>query len=241
MRTISLVAVLVIATAVVAVPVSKTRMQHRLAAKDPPPAPPVLSSSFHAKYKIYGLDFHFKWLPHISNWFNQISHIIDGEAWQNIDGQGHVSIKTVTTPVGAGNLITGAMTQWWVPNHGWTLKGGHCTKDAVNTQLVIPGDVLVKGGKYIGVQDIYLIHPDPRPPTPNTGGRYRVDRWDATLPNGEGTVTYYLLHGTTTPIISHYMLKGKPPVYAQYDFVNPGVNPPEVYLAPRECTAAATF
>jgi len=250
MRAVAVLALLIVVVS--AIPVSKQKLALQAKARNPdaaagaapsavgPPHPkaPVLSSSFHTKYSIYLLNAHIPFMPHTSGWINGHSKLIDGEAWQNIAPTGLVTIKTHSKPSLIGSVLTPETTQTWVENHGWTEKAGVCTKDAKNDQLVIPGDVLTKSGVFKGVKNIFPPHAvtDPKP---NADGSYTVAEWFATLPNNEGTVTYYLLGTSTTPIMSHYSLTGKPPVFAQYDFVTPVVNPPATYLPSAICVAAS--
>jgi len=236
MRAVAVLALLIVVVS--AIPVSKQKLALQAKSRDPPPKAPVLSSNFHTKYSIYLLNAHIPIMPLVSGWINQHTKLVDGEAWQNIGPTGLVTIKTVTTPSTLGGLIAKAETQTWVETHGWTEKLGACTRDAVNSQLVIPGDVLTKSGVFKGVKNIFPPHAV-NDPKPNPDGTYTVSEWFATLPNNEGTVTYYLLGSTTTPIMSHYVLTGKPPVFAQYEFVTPVVNPPATYLPSATCAAVA--
>jgi len=204
------------------------------------PNAPILAGSFHTAYSIYALHMEQSLLPDLSNLLDRASRLLDGEAWQNIDAAGQITIKTVTTPSLIGRAITAPMTQTWVKDHGWTQKGSVCTRDAVNAQLVIPGTILRDSGVFVGTQNIKTIKPQANP-KPQADGTYKVDRWDATLPNGAGSVSYYLLNGVTpvTPLMSHYVLKGKPAVWAQYTFFMPGENPEAAYEPTPQCAAAA--
>lgn len=255
MRAAVVCVALALVAAVAAVPVSHHRLQKIAAAgalqaqSQARVTPPALSGSFHVQYSIYGLNTenaklidaaHMPVLSAVANWFDKLTHLLDGEAWQNIDAAGAVTIKTITTPRGLGTVIVPASTSTWVVDHGWTEQKGTCAADTVNSQLVIPGDVLQKTGKFMGTKKIKTFKPQ-AVPAPDSDGTYTVDQWDATLPNGEGSVSYYLLHGVAhpTPIMSHYLLKGKPPAWAQYTAFQPVVNPPAIYAPSAVCQAAA--
>jgi len=205
----------------------------------PIPAAPALSGSFHTKYSIFLFNMLKPLLPMVSNFIDKASKLMDGECWQNTNPDGTVTIKTITTPSTVGSILTKAMTQTWVKTKGWTEKAGQCTKDAANTQLVIPGDILTKTGKFRATRQLTPILPVVGgPQAAAKDGSYTVDEWDASL-GAEGTVTYYIYHGTTTPLMSHYMLKGKPPVWAQYIGFTAGANPDAVYTPSAACAAAA--
>jgi len=237
MRAVAVLVLLIVAVS--AIPVSKQKLALQAKTRDPQPTAPILSSSFHAKYSIYLLNAHIPLMPHVSGWINQHSKLVDGEAWQNIGPTGLVTIKTYTKPSTVGSLIAKEQTQTWVENHGWTeIVGGACTKDIKNDQLVIAGDILKQTGVFKGTHNLFppIAVTDPKP---NPDGSYTVSEWFATLPDGAGTVTYYLLGASTTPLFSHYSLKGKPAVFAQYAFVTPGTNPPATYLPSPACVAAA--
>jgi len=205
----------------------------------PVPAAPALSGSFHTKYSIFLFNMLNPLLPLVSNFIDKASKLMDGECWQNTNSDGSVTIKTITTPSTVGSILTKAMTQTWVKTKGWTEKAGQCTKDAANTQLVIPGDILTKTGKFRATRQLKPILPVVGgPQAPAKDGSFTVDEWDASL-GAEGTVTYYIYHGTTIPLMSHYSLKGKPPVWAQYIGFSAGVNPDAVYNPSAACAAAA--
>jgi len=239
----TLLLLVVAAAAVMAMPLEQREMaieeaEEAVEMESGNPTAPTLSSSFHGAYSVFGLKPTIPYMPKFSNWLASVTHLLDGQVWQNIDNTGAVTIKTITTPTLIGKLVTPAMTQTWIVNHGWTEKSGKCTKDTANSQLVIPGDVLTKGGVFQGTQKLNTINP-----SVHTGpdGSVLVDAWLATLPNGEGTVTYYLLNGAAepTPIMSHYLLKGKPPVWAQYNYILPGVQPTELFAPDALCVAAS--
>jgi len=208
------------------------------------PAAPDLAGSFHTAYYISAWRPTIPFMPGVSRWLSHIAELLEGECWQNTDqSSGAVTIKTVTTPTTVGSLIIPSTTSVWVVDHGWTYdaKKKTCSADDSNSQLVIPGNVLKESGVFKGNQKIQPMVRVSSPKPNNKDGSYNVDVWDATLPNGEGTVTYYLLSGMSspTPILSHYALKDKPPVWAQYKFFVPGLNAASNYLPTAACLAAS--
>jgi hypothetical protein len=187
-------------------------------------------------------------MPRLSNWLSGLTKLTDGECWQNIDDTtGAITVKTVNRPSKIGSLLLPPTVSVWRVNKGYTFndKTKACTADAKNIQLTIPGNILTKGAVWRGVQtvkpivkveqrELIAVAVDPRNPR-----EWVCDVWDATLPNNEGSVTYYLLHGTTRPFISNYRLVGKPPVWAQYHSFVPGVNAPSNYDPNPACRAVA--
>lgn len=251
MRVAVVVCALALVAAVAAVPVAHHRVagkaeaagvlqEAETATATATVTPPELSASFHTQYSIYALNLQSNHLPDVVSMIDRASRLFDGEAWQNTNADGTITIKTVTTPSLIGRVLTAPMTQTWVKDHGWTEKSGKCTADSVNSQLVIPGTILKTSGVFRETINIKPIHKQDVPKA-QADGTYRVDQWDATLPNGEGSVTYYLLHGVVpaTPIISHYSLKNKPAVWAQYNTFQPGTNPDAVYAPAKGCEEAA--
>jgi hypothetical protein len=246
-RAAVVVAVVAFALAVSAVPVSKRRLEAMASTTSEMettrnnPAAPLLSSSFHVKYSIYALNHEKTLLPSLTNLIDRASKLLDGEAWQNVATDGAITIKTVTKPTMIGRILTSAMTQVWVKDHGWTLKNdGKCTADTLNTQLVIPGTILRESGVFKGTIDLKPIEKIVGSKIKAAkDGSYKVDQWDATLPNDEGSVTYYLYTHTTTPLMSNYRLKGKPSVWAQYKSFEAVTNPDSEYVPVQACAAAA--
>jgi len=243
MRTVLVIALFVAVAS--AVPLAQKLRNHAadlqaqtLAQTNPPPA---LSGSFHTTYSIVLINVANPQLGMLSRLLSQATHLIDGECWQNTNADGTVTIKTVTTPKALVSLVAQPSTSTWVKNHGWTETQGHCTADAANAQLVIPGDILTKTGKFVQTMNLEpVFKPTFHTPAPNADNTYTVDVWDATLPNGEGTVRYFLLHGTTTPLMSHYVfVLPKPAVWAQYTLFTAGTNPDAVYAPSAPCVAAS--
>ncbi len=105
-----------------------------------------------------------------------------------------ITIKTITTPTMIGGLLAPQMTQVWRKDHGWTQKKDSCVADKSNTQLVIPGTILKTSGVFKGTKNMAPVFKT-NTPKPQADGTFKVDEWFATLPNGEGSVTYYLLNG----------------------------------------------
>jgi len=234
-----------------AVPTSK--WFGRVPAKKPAAAPvtppaaaavaPELAGSFHTAYWISAIFPKIPHLPGVSQWISKVAELLEGECWQNIDpATGLITIKTVTRPTLIGSLIVPSTTSVWIKDHGWTFDAKHdkCSVDTVNSQLVIPGSILKSSGVYKGRQTMQPMVRVTDPKPSNKDGSYNVDVWDATLPGKEGAVTYFLLSDakTPTPLMSHYSLTGKPPVWAQYKFFVPGENAESNYVDPCPASTA---
>jgi len=173
------------------------------------PKAPSFPSSFHGTYAIFG--FRGKlW-----------SRLINGEVWQAGDGN-NVQIKTLTNPTLIGKVITPRMVQVWNKNKGWTKKWPRimglptCIADKKNSQLTIPGDILTNSANkptFKGYEDTAAFEPKGLP-------KVKCAKWEATLPNGEGRVVYFV-KPDGIPLISNYFLKGAPPVWVQYGSIEP--------------------
>jgi len=253
MKVTAIVLIAVLATTVGALPASKARLQSMeqmnggpAASSVPVPAAPVapaapaLAGSFHTAYWISALKPNIPFMPGLSRVISRVTELLEGECWQNTDtATGLITIKTTTQPSFIGRLLVPTTTSVWVRDHGWTwdARKKQCTKDLKLSQLYIPGDILTKTGIFKGKQKIQPMVKVSTPKPDNADGTYNVDVWDATLPNGEGTVTYYLLSSakTPTPILSNYRLAGKPSAWAQYKFFIPGLNDAKNYDPQPEC------
>jgi len=212
---------------------------------DPPVTTPVLwDNNLHAAYSIYGLKVSLPYLPMIEEAVNDASKIIDGEVWQSADANGVISVKTITHPTFIGKILTKDMVQTWIAGdnaRGWTEANGECTQDSSNTQLIIQGDILVKTGVQGSRVTVRTFKPVTDPdvkPFVQPNGMITLDEWHGTLPNGEGTVVYYVAPAIFKPVMSHYSLKGKPPVWVQYNFIASGPQPASVFDPSPVCATA---
>jgi len=243
MRVVAALAVITIAFICAnALPMGRVREQKVVPITPVPhaaaPHAPLIPTLFHGTYSAFALKVNTPLVPGVGQWISELTHLLDGEVWQSIDAGGALSIKTATHPTFLSSALIPDMMQTWDKGHGWTEKNGKCAKDATNDQIVIPGDIIVKTGVFRGTIRVTPLIPI-KPPAAGADGTVVVDQWDCTLPNGSGTVTYYMSHGAASHLVmSHYHFTGKPPLYLQYTLVEPGPQSPSIFAQPPACANA---